>query len=286
MSEQAKSKKDHIEELKSHESHKDGESEGCVTRCKWEKETYANGGFRWKCAVPGHDHRENGLKYHLANDSAWYNLDFSIEGPARARFLRERKFGTLVLKAKKPDPSHPRAKATWWMKGSGGNFKSKSKPWAFNAHHIIPMGSLHNAFFKLDDGAGKLLLLQQAKYNINRGLNIIFLPVTEVYARLYELPAHLSAPTANGKSSNNHDAYNRLVETQLDTITDFLREADAQGEDHPALTPENLAGLKTELDNFSLRMRESLRHLGGARSKANELRESGDFLSHSIDLVD
>ncbi|WP_164012407.1 AHH domain-containing protein [Pyxidicoccus trucidator] len=286
MSEE-KSKKDHIEELKGPDKHKPGLNEGCVTRCTWEKQMYPNGGYRMVCSFEGHDHRKNGLDYHLANDTAWYNLDFSIEGPAQSRFEREFRSANLLLNPKKPDPRRARAKATWWMKGTGGNFRSKSKPWSFNAHHIIPIGSLHNAFFKLDDGPGKLLLLQHAaKYNVNHGLNIIFLPVTEVYARLYELPAHLSAPTAKGKQSNNHDAYNRLVEGRLDTIMDPIREAEAQGEDHPALTEENVGGLKTELEDFSKVMRESLRDLGVARSKANQLREPGNFLSHSLDILE
>jgi hypothetical protein len=286
MSQQAKSKDDHIEELKAHESHKGGENEGCVTRCRWKKVVFPNGGYRYvhdSEAFPGHSHLKNGLDYHLANESSWYNLDFSTEGPPRARFDREVKHGTLVLTQGKPDPRNHRARMTWWMKGTGGNFRSVSKPWMFNAHHIIPMASLHNAFFKLQDGADKLALLQQAKYNINRGLNIIFLPVTQVYARLYELPAHLSATS---EKSSNHKAYNDLVETQLDSITNTLNKADAQGEDHPALTPENLAGLKTDLENFSLSMREDLRDLGIARAKANQLREPGNFISQSLDIID
>lgn len=286
MSQQAKSKDEHIEELKAHESHKGGENEGCVTRCRWKEQVFPNGGRRYvhdTAAFPGHSHLKNGLAYHLANDSAWYNLDFSTEGSARARFDREFKHGALELRAGAPDPRNHRARTTWWMKGTGGNFGRVSKPWKFNAHHIIPVASLHNAFFKQKDGADKLALLQQAKYNLNRGLNIIFLPMTEVYARLYELPAHLRAKSAN---SSNHTAYNNLVETQLDSITDVLNKSDAQGEDHPALTPANLEGLKTDLEKFSLSMREDLREVGIARSKANQLREPGDFISQSLDIID
>ncbi|MFY0529568.1 hypothetical protein ACN28I_42510 [Archangium gephyra] len=157
---------------KSDVTHVDGEGEGCVTRCKWKKEVASNGWTRMVCEFTGHDHRKNGRNFHVANDLSWYNLDFSVEGSARARLERELKRGFIVLKARKPDPRNSRAKQTWWMTRSG-NFKSQSKPWSFNAHHLIPIGSLHSAFsIGKESGKSDLLLLQKAKYNINAGVNL------------------------------------------------------------------------------------------------------------------
>jgi A nuclease family of the HNH/ENDO VII superfamily with conserved AHH len=263
--------KGHIKALQSHESHKPGKQEGCVTKCwQWNKEKYRSEG------PAGHNWRENGVEYQSGNEKNWYNLDFSTEGPARARLERELKKGRISLRTKRMSPLKPQDREMWWL-STGKNFKGWRKPWDNQAHHVIPVESLHAAFSdEIEPGESALLLLQQAKYNVNAGVNVMLLPVQEAYARVFELPVH----------RGGHKSYSELVERQLDSLKNVIREAEAQDGDHPALSKDNFAGLKTELENFSLSMREVLREVGVVRAKANELREPDNFLSHSINIVD
>ncbi|NVI96618.1 AHH domain-containing protein [Myxococcus sp. AM009] len=235
---------DHIEKLKTDESHQDGEGNGCVTRCIWERQ-----GGKFVCKKAGHDHKENGFNYQLANEADWYNLDFYNPGEARQRF--EQIFNTPI-KAAYRDPT--KVDKVWYM-GAGPyshlNFKGSDWwPWANNAHHIIPVDDVLTSLLKFDE----LQLLQQAKYNVHKGVNIIYLPKSERRSRLYQLPRH----------PKYHSTYSRDVRLAVDRVKLKLTKAkDSEDKkNHKAVTKETAPDLANHLHQFSKRTRADLREFG------------------------
>ncbi|QRK12592.1 AHH domain-containing protein [Archangium violaceum] len=245
----AKAREEHLSSLLAADSHQHGEESGCVTRCLWDKARPPT--WRRRCLFRGHNHRENGVKYQLANESDWYNLDFR-ERNSESRKRLNKEFSDAQLGVRKPVNNPTISKDCWWMSKYGANFRINNRPWKNEAHHIIPIEALATHF------DGKLLLLQAVKYNVNIGVNIIMLPINEKHARVYQLPSHPS----------NHPDYNRSLKRMLDSISNkFGKEKEKQG-GHPEMSAENPGNHRTNLNNFSLGMRIQLRDFAIEKAKA------------------
>jgi hypothetical protein len=242
----------HVRKLKKTKNyHQPGKENGCVTRCNWKRIS----AWRWRCMVTGHDHVENSREYSIANEKDWYDLDFSVPGAARDRLDREVGRKEIYFRGLKKDPRKAQHKNAWWLT-TGSNFQRTDKPWRFNAHHIIAVGSLHTYFLYEE-----LRLLQQGKYNLHRGVNILMLPQADTYGRLYQLPTH--------PAGDSHKNYNSMVSSKLDSIKDKFDQQRAQAGqtgEHPRLTEDNVGNWGAELESFSKRVRGILRRLAVIKS--------------------
>ncbi|WP_395808600.1 AHH domain-containing protein [Archangium minus] len=256
-----------------------GEEKGCVTRCVREKRGPQTGWKRGRALFEGHDHKENAIKYHVANERYWYNLRFHREGSReRKRLLaalawrynpdddkpdketdgqrksrlkagRKRQLGMRL--ASREDRNNPLVTAgAWDMPGKewpGANFWSDSdKPWPHEAHHIIPTNALAEAFGE------DMALLQQLTYNINKGINVIILPTHQKMGRVYLLPAH----------TNSHPGYSRILENRVRKVRNAVGKQQAKKEGHPDLSEAQNRPWKSKLEDISKSLRKELRKTG------------------------
>ena len=178
-----------IKKLRESEYHQTGEANGCIFRC----------------SRKGHIYRENGYEYAKNTLDKWYKKDFHT-GDGRIRADTELgKHVTFINKHR-----DPRSSQNIWHIGDGKyghlNYRKGYWPYTNQAHHILPIGALIDAFEK-DDEFYKLQWLLQAKYNINIGLNIIILPTEEKPAKLMQMLTHPS----------NHPKYSKAV-TMINNI--------------------------------------------------------------------
>jgi hypothetical protein len=192
----------HIIEYEKQESH----PAGCVTK---HVEPYLEGD---PCS-----YRYNG--YQEISSVSWkkevYEVDFTE--PANAKrlpyFYFEYKIGTNPKWADKQkteafEPNwrwskNPVESKTAWTFSEDDNYKTAYVPYVHNFHHIMPDIALRKAL-----APDELLLLQQAKYNINGKKNLIILPSLEAYAYALKLPSHYS----------NHIPYNDRITEELDSF--------------------------------------------------------------------
>jgi hypothetical protein len=217
---------DHLEKTRDHKLHVEGEENGCLLRC------FAYGKDDPK-GTKGHSHRLNGRIYQEKNEHSRYNLDFT-SGENRARL--ESIFGRDGPRCDGGDPRH-RTDACHYR-----------APWPNVAHHVVPINVIGKVFPKLEE----LELLLFAKYNVNRGLNVVILPYGHEYARAMQLPVH----------RGSHPAYDTQVEKMLSRIRKRIKKAEApEREGHPELTKENVPGIVSDIEGFATRLRKVL--LGG-----------------------
>jgi hypothetical protein len=239
---ETREKERHLARLKTKDSHQEGEEKGCVTRCIWVYRKPPD--YRPRCLFAGHNHKENAIKYHVANDRSWYNPAFE-RGRARKRLEAQAKVINLNRKADKNNPIL--TPGAWDMGLTGANFWSAStKPWSHEAHHIIPTDVLYQAF-KEDLG-----LLQQLTYNINKGINIIILPTRREYGKIYLLPAHV----------NSHPGFSKLVKARIKSVRDGAGEQQAKTEGHPDMSETQNKPWKSQLEQHSKSLRKKLRKEG------------------------
>jgi hypothetical protein len=212
---------DHVEPLrKNAEYHQRGSS--------------SKGGCLFRCGRSGHKHRVNGKKYLEDNfaDADHYNVDFT-QGEPKKRF--DGVFGdTLYDDDKKMDPRY--TKNSWYAK-ENDNFGSDMSPWPNNAHHILPVAALRNAF---SNEECKLLL--KANYNINTGENIIYLPKEEDVGKVMQLLIHLGS----------HGDYGAKIESLINSkIRPAIKKAadptNASG--HGLLTEKDVGKLRDTINN-------------------------------------
>ncbi|MCY1046198.1 AHH domain-containing protein [Corallococcus sp. bb12-1] len=272
-----KAEKDaHMAQLTTLESHQPGEDKGCVTRCVREQRGPATGWRPGRAIFDGHDHKENAIRYHVANEAYWYNLRFHLEGsrerkrllaatswkynsdddrPAseteaegKKRVETGRKRQLKMRLASREDRNNPLVTAGAWDMGlSGENFWSDgNKPWHHEAHHIIPTNALAEAF------GVDMALLQQLTYNINRGINIIILPTQHKMGTVFLLPAHV----------NSHPGYSNTLEARIRAVRNDVGEQQEKQEGHPELSEAESKPWKARLENISKSLRKQLRKTG------------------------
>jgi len=94
------------------------------------------------------------------------------------------------------------------------NFKLGESPWKNQAHHLLPQEFWNGLT------AAQMGLLEQIKYSINNGHNLIYLPVMPDGHLIHELPIH------NGP----HDSYNVEVINDATDVRAKLLKAEKEGE--------------------------------------------------------
>ncbi len=226
---------DHLEKTRDHKDHVPGEENGCLIRCfKYGKDD--------RKGKKGHSYRHNGRVYQEANESSYYNLDFTSEENKKRL---ERIFGKKKIKCAGGDP---RDRQDAWHMKTGANYCHYKTPWHNVGHHVIPINTIGKVFPKTEE----LELLLSAKYNVNRGINIIILPSQYKFAEAMQLPTH----------PGGHPSYDSQVETMLNSIRQRVKKAeDPERKDHPELTPENVPGITRDIEAFAKRLRKVV--LGG-----------------------
>ncbi len=235
---------EHIQKLQRDESHQGGEENGCVTRCVYEK----NSTGRWVCQYKGHNYRENGFNYQKVPEAEWYNLPIHEEGSEA-----QRRFKEIFATPFRQWWRDPLRNAKAWYMGDGPyaglNFiGSGAWPWSNNAHHIVPVGDVLSKVLQ-----DRLLLLQQAKYNVNKGVNIIYLPNRTRHATLFQLLKH----------PKYHSTYSADIRQRVESIRETLEEgADPEENGHPQLNEKTVPLLGEQLHAFSLRTRKKIREAG------------------------
>ncbi|ATB34082.1 AHH domain-containing protein [Melittangium boletus] len=255
----------HMAKLKTKDTHQPGEENGCVTRCVWAKSRPDD--YRRKCLFDGHNHKENAIEYHVANERHWYNLRFHKHGPPRQRLeaalgfkykpkptdtKQDRKAGKKLevgmRMAGRKNKNNPLVTPGAWDMGmSGNNFWSgRKQPWAHEAHHIIPTDVLYRVFEE------DMSLLQQLKYNINKGLNIIILPTKPLLGWVFLLPAHV----------NQHHGYSAEVKQRVESVRKAAGKQQEKKEGHPDMSEAQNKPWKSQFENHSKRLRKILRKEG------------------------
>ncbi|CAM3942183.1 hypothetical protein G4177_09360 [Corallococcus sp. ZKHCc1 1396] len=249
-------KDEHFEALATDTSHVAGEDSGCVTRC-----VYEEAGGKRKCRFDGHDYKSNGFNYQQGcGEAAWYNLPIH-EKDSDAR----RRFDAAFTTAFKQEWRDPSKRAEAWHMGAGPyghiNFIASGHwPWPNNAHHLIPVDDVLSKVLDFDQRK----LLQQAKYNVNKGINILYLPNRVQHATLFQLLRH----------PRYHSTYSKDVRNRVTAIREQLEEAaDEEQEGHPQFEEKTIGKLGDQLHAFSGRLRKQIRAAGIKRPGAhlNEL---------------
>lgn len=97
-------------------------------------------------------------------------------------------------------------------------------------------------------------VLQAGRYNVHKGVNIIYLPKWTRHSSLFLLPKH----------PNYHSTYSADVKAKVEEIADELNEAaeTADEKGHPKVNKENAPRLGNRLHAFSRIMRRQLREFG------------------------
>jgi len=252
---------EHFTALAKHESHVTGENNGCVTRC-----VYEDRGGKRVCTFSGHDYAKNGFDYQKGCDEVdWYNLPIHDKGSdARKRF------DGIFDKAFAQPWRDPTQKEKAWYMGDGPyahiNFVSGGHwPWPNNAHHLIPVDDVLSEKLNLEER----MLLQQAKYNINKGINIIYLPRNTRHSKLFQLLRH----------PKYHSTYSKDVRTRVEAIKDQLsKAADKDENGHPQLNEKTMGKLGDQLHAFSGRLRKKIRE-AGIKSPGSHLNELASLVS-------
>ena len=211
----SKAEEKHAKDLRPHESHK----KGCVLRC----------------TNKGHDHRENGYSYAVANYMSYYNVDFMLDPVSKAR-----------LNAAYPPPKpfrnsrgwDPRYFATTWFIGGIklSNWRAARHPFGNQAHHILPIGALHDSF-----DLWELKLLQLSGYNINAGINIIILPTEQRMGKVMLMLIH----------STNHRVYSASVKQIIRKIKRKFTKGKSKPNEHEPVSEENIPKVKGDIDQWS-----------------------------------
>ncbi len=123
-------------------------------------------------------------------------------------------------------PQQPPMPGAWdW--GESENYKKGNKPFANEAHHIVPDAELRGAIAAVGTGSPleheiKCLVregLLEEGYNLNHKVNIIILPMTLDHALAVGLPKHRLDFT-----TFHHSAYSRYVRAELDKIFSPMQE--------------------------------------------------------------
>lgn len=117
------------------------------------------------------------------------------------------------------------------------NFLVGSKPFENQCHHMLcdEVFSEKESRFSTDEMA----LLRKVPYSINRGENLIFLPVHDKYCSVHRLPYH------NG----SHPHYNDLVAGKMDGIKDSINEMKTKPCDGKKSPPEKVIEKLKLLEN-------------------------------------
>jgi hypothetical protein len=174
-------------------------------------------------------------KIAMPNKGDWY-----VGGPTKDRSLRKASGRGYVAKGK--------------------NFEHVLWPYWNNAHHLIPKGTLkaqieHKGITtrcqKLIKGA-----LLKAKYNVNRHVNVILLPMDKEVGIVLGLPRHLiledESTVVEQSPKFDHKAYNNTVETELRKIVDQYKEKAQPEADKDCVSP-SFTLTKTQLERLSKR---------------------------------
>lgn len=113
------------------------------------------------------------------------------------------------------------------------NFEHMLWPYWNNAHHMIPKGTLKAVIEhkEITTRCQKLIkgALLKAKYNVNRHVNMIFLPMDKEVGIVLGLPRHLvledEATVVEKSPKFDHLTYNGNVETELKKIVKVYKRA-------------------------------------------------------------
>ncbi len=211
----SKAEEKHAKYLRPDESHK----KGCVLRC----------------TNKGHNHRENGYSYAVVNYKSYYNIDFINSAANKERLDVAYPPPLLFRRQSGWDPRH--IADTWFIGGrKPSNWKKGHHPFTNQAHHILPVGALHDSF-----DIWELKLLQNSGYNINAGINIMILPTEERMGKVMLMLIH---PT-------NHTDYSTSVKRVIAEITGKFTEGKSDPDDHSPVDDKNIPKLKDDIELWS-----------------------------------
>ncbi len=183
-------------------------------------------------SYPNCAYRHNGYNTTLGTwvKRKLYDIDFTRERHKRrlpAQLPQEQFRG----KSGTQTPSNPLTIQRAWSFGTGDNFRDANTPYTHNHHHILPWDSLQALDYN------ELVLLKQAHYNINAGLNIIILPCHPVIGRALMLPFH----------PYNHPTYNLDC---VNIINSIKRKKSSSRTNH-SITSDNASTIKDKLNQWS-----------------------------------
>lgn len=173
--------------------------------------------------------------------------------------------GTVEMRLRHGWASVPApTRGQWNINASSDNFQTSCNvPYWHEAHHIIPHGELRDSINAVGEGPLKetyrLLIrngLLNEKYNLNRTVNMIILPLDDGIARVLGLPRHRHTP-----EHFSHRAYSKHVRELLTEIFDPIKE---QAQKH--IEQPDYVASKAGIERKAASLRERIKQSGGNRS--------------------
>jgi len=103
------------------------------------------------------------------------------------------------------------------------NFQLGSSPYSNQGHHLLPCEAFTNKYFSDE----QLFLLRQVRYDVNNGMNILFLPSCDRDCFFHLLPSH----------SGPHPKYTDLVSEDMQGVRDSLQQVIDRDPEHKNWSP-------------------------------------------------
>jgi len=150
------------------------------------------------------------------------------------------------------------------------NFTRQIWPYWNNAHHLIPKGILKKNI--VADEIGPLMEkgLLTEKYNINHGINMLFMPMDLEVGKILDMPRHIQAKAGDDKrvkaSCTSHPVYDKMVEEIDNGLKEIIKGyRKAIGNVENCTTPDFKLD-KKKLESLSERLLDMILKWEGGRS--------------------
>jgi len=179
--------------------------------------------YRWQCYEENKVNKKISLRLHTYEKrfpAARVRTDLTISNPKDwliqyCFFVTKPQFGDWHIGGPYRDIRRSTFRGSRPTIKEGENFTRALWPYYNNAHHIIPKGTLRRMIAELDnEQSGLSDIVQQAllkvKYNVNHGLNLIFLPMDKRIGSILRLPRHLER-----RALKSHPVYDDYVAARL-----------------------------------------------------------------------
>lgn len=172
--------------------------------------------YRWQCYVENQANSKISRRLHTyvgRFPEARRRSDFTVRNPKDwlmdyCFFVPKPEFGDWHIGGPYRDITRRSFRGREVTIAEGENFTRALWPYFNNAHHIIPKGTLKRMIAEQGEDASNIIqkALLKAKYNVNHGYNMIFLPMDKKIGSVLRLPRHLER-----RALQSHPVYDDYV---------------------------------------------------------------------------
>jgi hypothetical protein len=206
-----------------------------MTHINYAVRAEAGKGCVFKCVGSSRDEHFSGDKHGAYAQNGYLEIcqkhaSVYNRSATNLSIVQETQHGTGVLHtpaapAWVPNPLTPGAPSNTWYLDFADNYRCAYHPFNHDYHHMLPWSALYGTFT-----TPELEIIQSSEYNINAGVNLIILPMTEEYAAALELPRH----------PHDHPFYTADVKKLINGVKKALTNATP----HPLSSQAACAGIK------------------------------------------